>query len=78
MPAVFKPGFFLLLERAIYDVGRGIRKVTGEGYSVYRVGPTIVCNLNPAWVDTPWPKEAPEGKEPALQGKTEEEWGDDL
>ena len=51
MPAEFYPGFFHILESAIYDVSRGLRKVSGKDYKVYRVGATIRCDITPHWTD---------------------------
>lgn len=54
MPAVFKDKhWFADLIAAIRTVGDGARKVKGPGYSVYRIGATIRCDLTPLWVSPP-------------------------
>ncbi len=70
MPAEFYHDFFHYLEEAIVDVGNGLRKVTGKGYSVYRVGATIRCDLKPEWVPGEEENVAPE----APSGRYEPPW----
>ncbi len=62
MPAVFQSDrWFDELEEAIIIVGNGARKVEGDGYKVYRIGPTIRCDLSPHWVSPPEPEEGIQG-----------------
>jgi len=66
MPAVFQSDrWFEELEEAIIIVGNGARKVEGDGYKVYRIGPTIRCDLSPHWIS------GPERPQEALEGQTD-------
>ncbi len=63
MPAVFQSDrWFAELEEAIIIVGNGARKVEGDGYKLYRIGPTIRCDLSPHWVSGSEGEEGSEGQ----------------
>lgn len=51
MPAMTEAFDWKRIRQAALLVGEGLRRVDGEGWSCYRIGPTIRLDLKPLWTD---------------------------